>query len=60
MEFSDVSELKFKFGAGYRIYFVEKDSYFIILLCAGDKSSQEKDIKLAKKYWSDLQEQCNE
>ena len=55
-----VSELRFAFGSGYRIYFAEQDDYFIILLCGGDKSSQEKDIDTAKQYWNDLQERCDE
>ena len=55
-----VSELKFSFGPGYRIYFAEQDDIFIILLCGGDKSSQKKDINTAKQYWNDLQERCDE
>ena len=51
---SDISELRFAFGSGYRIYFTETDNIIIILLCAGDKSTQKDDIKKAKKYLEDL------
>ena len=51
---SDISELRFKFGAGYRIYFAECNDIIVILLCAGDKSSQVDDIKKAKQYLEDL------
>ena len=51
---SDISELRFAFGSGYRIYFTEADNIVIILLCAGDKSTQKDDIKKAKKYLEDL------
>jgi putative addiction module killer protein len=44
-----VSELRFHLGAGYRVYFVQRGDVFILLLCGGDKSTQEKDIALAKK-----------
>ena len=50
----DISELRFKFGSGYRIYFTEANNVIIILLCAGDKSTQTDDIKKAKKYLNDL------
>lgn len=53
---SDISELRFKFGSGYRIYFAEVDNVIIILLCAGDKSTQAKDIEKAKEYLQDLKE----
>ena len=43
-----INELRLFFGSGYRIYFMQHGSQLIILLCAGDKSSQAKDIKLAK------------
>ena len=51
---SDISELRFTFGSGYRIYFTEVNDIIIILLCAGDKSSQAEDIRKAKKYLNDL------
>ena len=43
-----ISELRLFFGSGYRIYYMQQVSQLIILLRAGDKSSQAKDIKLAK------------
>lgn len=44
-----INELRLFFGSGYRIYYVQQGQQLIILLCAGDKSTQAKDIKLAKK-----------
>ncbi len=55
-----VSELRLAFGPGYRIYFAEYDEVIIILLCAGDKGSQTKDIKTAKAYWHELKERSDE
>lgn len=55
-----ILELRLAFGPGYRIYLAEEDDILIILLCAGDKSSQKKDIQTAKKYWLDLKERSNE
>lgn len=51
-----ISELKFKFGSGYRIYYSELDDVIVLLLCAGDKKTQSKDIKLAKEYLNDYLE----
>src|ERR1700744_2795645 len=48
-----VLELKIDFGPGYLLYFGEHGNKIIILLCGGDKSTQEKDIKLAHTYWTD-------
>ncbi|MFK0337631.1 type II toxin-antitoxin system RelE/ParE family toxin [Agrobacterium sp. 16-172Ci] len=51
-----VSELRIHYGPGYRIYFVRSGDVVIVLLCGGDKSTQEKDIKAAKQIaaqWSD-------
>ena len=42
-----VSELRIHFGPGYRVYFHQQSSEMILLLCGGDKGSQEKDIKTA-------------
>ncbi len=42
-----VCELKIDIGPGYRVYYTERAGEFILLLIGGDKSSQQKDIKLA-------------
>lgn len=47
---SEIRELRFNFGSGYRIYFHETNNIIILLLCGGDKSSQSRDIKKAKEY----------
>ena len=48
-----VIELRVHVGAGYRVYCGRYGSSFVILLCGGDKSSQSKDIELAKAFWAD-------
>jgi len=48
-------ELRFFFGSGYRIYYTIKNDQIIFLLTGGDKSSQEKDIKQAKKLCETLE-----
>jgi putative addiction module killer protein len=51
-----ISELRLHYGPGYRIYFQQRGEILIVLLCGGDKGSQGKDIKLAKKLsqeWSE-------
>ena len=50
-----VSELKIDVGAGYRVYFVTRGSTIILLLWGGDKSSQRRDIKRAKKMAAHLE-----
>ena len=43
-----VSELRVDYGPGYRVYFVRRGAEVIILLCRGDKRTQERDISRAK------------
>jgi putative addiction module killer protein len=44
-----VSELRIDYGPGYRVYYVQRGSLLIVLLCGGDRSSQARDIALALK-----------
>jgi putative addiction module killer protein len=48
-----VFELRFFFGSGYRVYFGEDQDHLVLLLCAGDKSSQIADIQKSKIYWQE-------
>ncbi len=52
-----VSELKIDFGPGYRVYIGQEGLEVVILLCGGDKGSQDADIKKAKKYWADYKKE---
>jgi putative addiction module killer protein len=49
-----ISELRIDYGPGYRIYYVQQGSTLVVLLAGGDKSSQERDIRLAKQIARDL------
>jgi putative addiction module killer protein len=42
-----VSELRIDYGAGYRIYFIQKGKTLVVLLAGGDKRTQPKDIQKA-------------
>ena len=44
-----ISELRIDFGPGFRIYFQKRGNSIIVLLCGGDKSTQAKDIRTAKR-----------
>ena len=48
-----VVELRIHFGPGYRIYIGLHGNELIVLLCAGDKSGQDSDIRKAIDYWDD-------
>jgi putative addiction module killer protein len=52
----NVSELRFFFGPGYRIYYTVKDVRIVLLLHGGDKSGQKKDIAKASEILARLED----
>ena len=50
----DVYELRIDYGPGYRVYFGKIEATIILLICGGDKSSQDDDIRKAKAYWREF------
>lgn len=48
-----VWELRLDFGPGYRAYYAFENERIVILLCAGSKKTQAKDIAQAKLYWKE-------
>ncbi|MBZ9600779.1 type II toxin-antitoxin system RelE/ParE family toxin [Phyllobacterium chamaecytisi] len=51
-----VSEIRVNYGPGYRVYYINRGNTVIILLCGGDKSTQDDDIKTAKQMASEIKE----
>jgi putative addiction module killer protein len=49
-----VSEMRVPHGPGYRVYFKQTEKTIVVLLCGGDKSTQQKDIKRAKEMAAEL------
>jgi putative addiction module killer protein len=42
-----VLEMRIDYGPGYRVYYVHRRAQIVILLCGGDKRTQQQDIKKA-------------
>lgn len=51
-----VYELRIDCGPGYRVYYASIDWTIILLLCGGDKDTQEGDIEQAKQFWNDFKQ----
>lgn len=49
-----VREMKIDHGPGYRVYYTERGGVLVILLCGGDKSTQQADIDHALRLAHDL------
>ena len=52
-----VSELRIDYGPGYRVYFTRAGRRVVLLLCGGDKSTQERDIVRAKALAQELKDE---
>ena len=50
----EVSEMRVHYGAGYRLYFVRRGRVVVVMLNAGDKASQKRDIRRAVKLAAEL------
>ncbi len=48
-----VYERRIHYGPGYRIYYGKTGKQIILLLCGGNKASQQQDVRRAKQYWED-------
>jgi len=52
-----VFEIRIDFGPGYRVYYTEApDNTILLLLMGGDKSTQKRDIKDAKRMLADMKQ----
>ncbi|WP_312963321.1 type II toxin-antitoxin system RelE/ParE family toxin [Stutzerimonas nitrititolerans] len=49
-----LSELRVDVGPGYRLYFVKREKVVIVLLAGGDKSTQQADIRRARKLAKEI------
>jgi putative addiction module killer protein len=50
-----ISELRIDYGPGYRVYYKKRGDILIVILCAGDKRSQDSDILQAKQLAKELE-----
>jgi putative addiction module killer protein len=48
-----LSEMRIDYGPGYRVYFMQQSKVLVILLCGGDKKTQQNDIAKARKIASE-------
>jgi len=49
--------MRLDYGPGYRVYYQQRGSLVVLLLCGGDKRTQDADIKQAKKLAGDWRQQ---
>lgn len=52
-----VLELRFTFGPGYRVYYARRGNVVVIVLCGGDKGTQQSDIRKAKALAAEMEDE---
>ena len=52
-----ISEMRINYGPGYRVYYIQRGEILIVLLCGGDKKTQDRDIEQAKSLLAQLTEE---
>ncbi len=50
-----ISEMRIDYGPGYRVYFFKRGNELVILLCGGDKRTQQSDIAEAKRLKAEIE-----
>lgn len=50
-----VVEMKIDHGPGYRVYYTQRGDVLVILLCGGDKRTQQADIRIAERMVRELE-----
>lgn len=55
-----VWELRIDVGPGYRVYYALSGHRVVLLLCGGDKRTQDADITRAVGYWQDWQRRTDD
>jgi putative addiction module killer protein len=55
-----VWELRVDVGPGYRVYYALSGQRIVLLLCGGDKRTQEADITRAAAYWQNWQRRTDD
>jgi putative addiction module killer protein len=49
-----VTEMRIDYGPGYRVYYKQIGKQIVLLLCGGEKSTQDRDIRRAKELAAEL------
>ncbi len=50
-----LTEMRIDYGPGYRVYFARRGASIVLLLCGGDKHSQQRDIAKARELMEELE-----
>ncbi|MDZ4140293.1 MAG: type II toxin-antitoxin system RelE/ParE family toxin [Erythrobacter sp.] len=50
-----IFELRIDYGPGYRVYFFQRGKELVILLCGGNKRTQDADIAIAKRLKEEIE-----